>query len=158
MCGEHLIVTHGVTVSRGSSPRVRGTCRASIGSWHRHGIIPACAGNMCCSRRCCSCRWDHPRVCGEHRRGQVVEPQASGSSPRVRGTSYYTLSNAVGTGIIPACAGNIIPTHFAHNSARDHPRVCGEHSMAFDPKPAMVGSSPRVRGTSSSDGSPNSAM
>ena len=55
------------------------------------------------------------------------------------------------TGIIPALAGNT--SSAARNSARarDHPRACGEHMMQWYGTRAYGGSSPRLRGTPSSN-------
>ena len=50
-------------------------------------------------------------------------------------------------GIIPACAGNTSTTWTSSARARDHPRVCGEHSSPARCPPCQPGSSPRVRGT-----------
>ena len=50
-------------------------------------------------------------------------------------------------GIIPACAGNTRYEHTDNSPPRDHPRVCGEHSVSLTFDVAPLGSSPRVRGT-----------
>ena len=70
-----------------------------------------------------------------------------GSSPRVRGTLLALCGLLVGSGIIPACAGNTTPSRRRFGRPRDHPRVCGEHyGLAWRVLDAQ-GSSPRVRGT-----------
>ena len=57
--------------------------------------------------------------------------------------------NAGGGGIIPAYAGNTPQCDRGWNRARDHPRVCGEHSVRVVRRSAARGSSPRMRGTPS---------
>ena len=49
-------------------------------------------------------------------------------------------------GIIPACAGSTVPAGRISPSCRDHPRMCGEHCCTCALMPAIVGSSPHVRG------------
>ena len=90
---------------------------------------------------------DHPRVCGEHVQGPVLFGHLPGSSPRVRGTQEAAGLSAVLRGIIPACAGNTEFRRMLMISARDHPRMCGEHSSPFQSRFSPAGSSPRVRGT-----------
>ena len=58
-----------------------------------------------------------------------------------------TRTRAMRPGIIPACAGNTEFRRMLMISARDHPRVCGEHSSPFQSRFSPAGSSPRVRGT-----------
>ena len=70
---------------------------------------------------------DHPRVCGEHWRLNVICTTELGSSPRMRGTPNDGPANAPADG--------------------DHPRVCGEHRMLAAVLAVLEGSSPRMRGT-----------
>ena len=86
VCGEHSIVIGAFKALKGSSPRVRGTRGgpAREGAWL--GIIPACAGNTRHWRSRNVQKWDHPRVCGEHVRADLMDCLDRGSSPRVRGT------------------------------------------------------------------------
>ncbi len=53
--------------------------------------------------------------------------------------------------LIPACAGNIQELHLGVGQWPAHPRVCGEHSLKIEWRPAGHGSSPRVRGTYDDD-------
>ena len=111
------------------------------------GIIPACAGNR--SRRR-SKRWslrDHPRVCGEQISVTFPRHDMAGSSPRVRGTGRAAGRYFDHDGIIPACAGNRKSDSGSTCRVRDHPRVCGEQEKGETNIKALVGSSPRVRGT-----------
>ena len=50
-------------------------------------------------------------------------------------------------GIIPAYAGNTCKLLDRYRRRRDHPRVCGEHSVSKMVCEAQAGSSPRMRGT-----------
>ena len=70
-----------------------------------------------------------------------------GSSPRVRGTQCYGQPSPQSTGIIPACAGNTSQGWNRRYPERDHPRVCGEHTLTEAGDRISQGSSPRVRGT-----------
>ena len=135
------------TGQSGSSPRVRGTRALGHETGRFAGIIPACAGNTFRRWRCRCRRRDHPRVCGEHGTGGIKMQMAQGSSPRVRGTRGQYVGLELGEGIIPACAGNTFGLLYRSHNRRDHPRVCGEHTMRNFPYLRDEGSSPRVRGT-----------
>ena len=88
VCGEHFEYSTVTYRVEGSSPRVRGTHGHERDLRIGGGIIPACAGNTR-RHRCAAHRArDHPRVCGEHRKGSQLPPSVEGSSPRVRGTPY----------------------------------------------------------------------
>ena len=147
VCGEHSRRTATVSVTLGSSPRVRGTLHGAGVAHERVGIIPACAGNTQPGRNLGRRRRDHPRVCGEHKREIQAGRDVAGSSPRVRGTREQRQREPRLAGIIPACAGNTSPAYPRVRQARDHPRVCGEHCTYADTVGSVKGSSPRVRGT-----------
>ena len=135
-----------LTRIEGSSPRMRGA-RARHGRYLLvRGIIPAYAGSTTCRWNQPTHRWDHPRVCGEHPCSAVSMACATGSSPRMRGalTGYPFLS--VWHGIIPAYAGSTTSIYRDKFQARDHPRVCGEHSAGESNANETAGSSPRMRG------------
>ena len=76
----------------------------------------------------------------------------AGSSPRVRGTPAERVVALDPPGIIPACAGNTHGLITWMPMARDHPRVCGEHTWVNYVDADGEGSSPRVRGTPALDG------
>ncbi len=80
----------------------------------------------------------------------VISPAASGSSPRVRGTPCRRNGQQVFHRFIPACAGNAPPGFSPHCAPAVHPRVCGERYQIRPPQTVVIGSSPRVRGTRSS--------
>ena len=176
VCGEHNLIKSFVDGKTGSSPRVRGTPRtnrphnlmpgiipACAGNTQslllfgcrivdaevvdEFGIIPACAGNTHCMTPTSAVSWDHPRVCGEHVITSANKAEASGSSPRVRGTLRIVRRFSTCQGIIPACAGNTPWKRPDGSWPRDHPRVCGEHGGWRADAAPRQGSSPRVRGT-----------
>ena len=127
---------------------MRGTRTPASRESVQNGIIPAYAGNTSLSGNLEDFGGDHPRVCGEHVRNDRAIEARAGSSPRMRGTHADWLERCRILGIIPAYAGNtprptvrrtwcrIIPAYAGNTprttsrsgSARDHPRVCGEHS------------------------------
>ena len=127
VCGEHFGAGVPVSISTGSSPRMRGTLKKRGKPMCVIGIIPAYAGNTHARRSRNSTARDHPRVCGEHlfraRRATYIQ----GSSPRMRGTRGANPRRAHRMGIIPAYAGNTPRPHDTCPATRDHPRVCGEH-------------------------------
>ena len=131
----------------GLSPRVRVTRPAANPAGVRRRIIPACAGNTLPRARATCRTRDHPRVCGEHETHPVTVAMTLGSSPRVRGTPVVVLSVSVRFGIIPACAGNTRDGLTQRRAPWNHPRVCGEHTLAIIEPFSNQGSSPRVRGT-----------
>ena len=147
VCGEHALLMILSTGSAGSSPRVRGTRTHETYSRWEVGIIPACAGNTWTEGLRPGDAGDHPRVCGEHAPPLACLFDARGSSPRVRGTHGRHVQNRTLAGIIPACAGNTPAKAASPSRNRDHPRVCGEHSVTASGHACMRGSSPRVRGT-----------
>ena len=90
-------------------------------------------------------------MCGEQLKDAYGNCQDVGSSPRVRGTVRAACAIACVVGIIPACAGN---SRWATPQAvhlRDHPRVCGEQASSTTFCFVVAGSSPRMRGTGSSN-------
>ena len=111
------------------------------------GIIPAYAGNTCHERFASFATRDHPRICGEHCLVHFVPPWLMGSSPHMRGT-HESLRRVLDVhGIIPAYAGNTSSTRLAVSPCRDHPRICGEHSLVNVVHWLTWGSSPHMRGT-----------
>ena len=147
VCGEHTYWAYVSEPCVGSSPRMRGTPVIRIRAPSRTGIIPAYAGNTGEAMRQYTSNGDHPRVCGEHPVVVYFVGGLSGSSPRMRGTLGDCLVLVVGSGIIPAYAGNTGFAETVQMSLGDHPRVCGEHLKMHRPEAAVWGSSPRMRGT-----------
>ena len=154
-------------VRLGSSPRMRGTLIVLISLAMVARFIPAHAGNTVRGARSAlgrfipahagntAVRW-HPMpsftrfipACAGNTPDLTVWPRARGSSPRMRGTQPCSHRALRGRRFIPACAGNTHPRRL-WPSAPVHPRVCGEHYQPTHCRKAVVGSSPRVRGTPS---------
>ena len=111
------------------------------------GIIPAYAGNTGVQSGSAALGRDHPRVCGEHTLLLLGAGPGVGSSPRMRGTRTAVTSPCPTSRIIPAYAGNTASDCCHIGAPRDHPRVCGEHTLISHDIPTYAGSSPRMRGT-----------
>ena len=126
---------------------MRGTQHATSFLRVAAGIIPAYAGNTTSKVKDKHLWRDHPRVCGEHSSSPWMLSEATGSSPRMRGTRYDAEKQKLTQRIIPAYAGNTPYEPPCDCGAWDHPRVCGEHADANKIYPGQVGSSPRMRGT-----------
>ena len=131
----------------GSSPRVRGTRPSPARPPTTSRFIPACAGNS--GQRGAPARRSavHPRVCGELEPAKWAQGGQAGSSPRVRGTRAALRPRRGRHRFIPACAGNSFCERTRGKSASVHPRVCGELELFASRFRALLGSSPRVRGT-----------
>ena len=84
---------------------------------------------------------------GEHYKAIDEGYANDGSSPRGRGTQLPTSSFPFSIRIIPAWAGNTLPSASAGRARSDHPRVGGEHSFCSGVSFLNAGSSPRGRGT-----------
>ena len=110
-------------------------------------IIPTGAGLTDAPQLDTKAFGDHPRGCGAHvikcRRYEFIP----GSSPRVRGSLARRARLTLQLGIIPAGAGLTTPAAKKRASAGDHPRGCGAHTALLVEMPAVLGSSPRVRGS-----------
>ena len=126
---------------------MRGTPKTAVFYDGSAGIIPAYAGNTSGYPSARPYARDHPRVCGEHLISCTFPRNASGSSPRMRGTRRFRKASTPNNGIIPAYAGNTPQAERPEPTRRDHPRVCGEHGVVREPICRKTGSSPRMRGT-----------
>ena len=147
VCGEHVSSNSQALSNTGSSPRMRGTLGTHYLEQRGFGIIPAYAGNTIIVVQRFVYVGDHPRVCGEHFQHYYVPLEPEGSSPRMRGTPVTDYQGATYHGIIPAYAGNTLSLMGVDCRLRDHPRVCGEHSVHEMGYWSRRGSSPRMRGT-----------
>ncbi len=127
-CGEHATSASATEMSRGSSPRVRGTLPAAVGEILCPRLIPAGAGNTGPKHTRPLGRAAHPRGCGEHRRDAGGGKDVLGSSPRVRGTLWSGRPGRCRTRLIPAGAGNTGLWSSTPPPPPAHPRGCGEHS------------------------------
>ena len=126
-CGAHNLYCLKCDISKGSSPRMRGSPTADRIHMVQLGIIPAHAGLTRVKRTTRQKRRDHPRACGAHMHGAPGSGKSMGSSPRMRGSQKGPVRAQQVHGIIPAHAGL---TSLAKDDARrmgDHPRACGAH-------------------------------
>ena len=147
VCGEQSLIHSAISSLYGSSPRVRGTDRSSVGGGSRRRFIPACAGNSDNRRAALTPVPVHPRVCGEQPPCSIGDTATAGSSPRVRGT-VVGIELAISLWrFIPACAGNRTRSPPLACRRPVHPRVCGEQRADETMGAIRTGSSPRVRGT-----------
>ena len=126
VCGENALVACFTTLSRGSSPRVRGKRRDNLRRYQERGLIPACAGKT-------------PPPAGSL-------GHYGGSSPRVRGKPRQFGAAIRRGGLIPACAGKTLGARGSRLTSTAHPRVCGENKLIWRRGFKRRGSSPRVRG------------
>ena len=151
MCGEHSRLCLMPSMRTGSSPHVRGAPRSAGQRRLRGGIIPACAGSTRRFSKSRAAGRDHPRMCGEHTRPAGTRRRARGSSPHVRGARLGRSKRSRSAGIIPACAGSTLQSTRTTSGSRDHPRMCGEHSISGLSTVMATGSSPHVRGAHGAD-------
>ena len=126
---------------------MRGTRLLRKESEHLERFIPAYAGNTPVISSSANSSSVHPRVCGEHAIRLSGFAPSCGSSPRMRGTLYKTISDEGTERFIPAYAGNTVTKSNQKLPVPVHPRVCGEHGHEIEPEAAGAGSSPRMRGT-----------
>ena len=147
LCGEHACVGRPSNSFHGSSPPVRGTLGVPNAAPLRRRFIPACAGNTTLHRQPDDRSAVHPRLCGEHPMTRVTCCWFIGSSPPVRGTLRYRVSQCRRGRFIPACAGNTTRRPLPRHVEPVHPRLCGEHSRSQVDFHSRPGSSPPVRGT-----------
>ena len=108
--------------------------------------IPACAGEPAIFLLPMIATGVYPRVCGGTRCGGAVYAPGSGLSPRVRGNRITVNEVRLGTGSIPACAGEPESGLQRRLQARVYPRVCGGTNHPGAGWPDIQGLSPRVRG------------
>ena len=86
-CGEQSRPALGLPLSRGSSPRLRGTDHGRGGRYGDCRFIPAPAGNSRNTPPKKQMAPVHPRACGEQATSSRQMSSPSGSSPRLRGTA-----------------------------------------------------------------------
>ena len=149
MRGEHSACSRRTTAPTGSSPHARGAPEALGDDEQIAGIIPACAGSTTASTWESRRRWDHPRMRGEHRLFKGATISVKGSSPHARGAQVAGFHRHDERGIIPACAGSTTACTSGARTARDHPRMRGEHWSPHSTSSGARGSSPHARGTTS---------
>ncbi len=131
----------------GRSPRARGSPASPSANDVAAGSIPACAGEPAGSLGLRASRRVDPRVRGGASHAAMMYSRATGRSPRARGSRLAGDGCGIGSGSIPACAGEPeIPLRHRPAHGVD-PRVRGgaiRHSAADFPS---TGRSPRARGS-----------
>ncbi len=105
-CGEHSWRPRWRPIRGGSSPRLRGTPNTLAARAKARRFIPAPAGNTHSAPDPLPLRPVHPRACGEHSARTRRFSQATGSSPRLRGTRRRSTVPHPRMRFIPAPAGN----------------------------------------------------
>ena len=105
-CGEQLSMEKMPPRAAGSSPRMRGTVRASRRQSRTGRFIPAHAGNSAAPHGVHAAHSVHPRACGEQGSSSSTSSHGSGSSPRMRGTDRRYGVRRRFRRFIPAHAGN----------------------------------------------------
>ena len=146
-CGEQVASARSLSVTGGSSPRMRGTGRP-CGAHHVDiRFIPAHAGNRRTHLRSAANGPVHPRACGEQGATCLSLDGNFGSSPRMRGTELRAAWTRTRRRFIPAHAGNRRTTSSCAMDQAVHPRACGEQRLLLSVGIARSGSSPRMRGT-----------
>ena len=109
-------------------------------------IIPAYAGSTQVAAKMRLVMPDHPRIRGEHSSAFLMRISIEGSSPHTRGAPTSKSSSALPERIIPAYAGSTAPRPNGAEDDEDHPRIRGEHIVAWMAKYENAGSSPHTRG------------
>ena len=126
--GEHEKTRHPPPQTPGSSPHTRGA-RRQCGLYDEiPRIIPAYAGSTSRNGAVASIAADHPRIRGEHAPLMATCRSSPGSSPHTRGAQILAAVRRWPSGIIPAYAGSTATGPTRARTARDHPRIRGEHS------------------------------
>ena len=144
--GEHCQRSSVAPPIWGSSPHTRGAPAPSRNHQLQSRIIPAYAGSTRGSAHCRIGGRDHPRIRGEHIRAKAYDPNRSGSSPHTRGARHLEIAVDPIQRIIPAYAGSTVTVYSFVASAKDHPRIRGEHSICLKFCHLTMGSSPHTRG------------
>ena len=147
MCGAAAQASAQSPVSRGLSPRVRGSRAPCLSGQSHRGSIPACAGQPSQRDTDIKTRRVYPRVCGAACGGGDSRGLEIGLSPRVRGSHRVGHVELDIDRSIPACAGQ--PRRRLHSAGRQevYPRVCGAAAGSVACGMTDIGLSPRVRGS-----------
>ena len=110
------------------------------------GITPAYAGKRNAIGVLSLHAKDHPRVCGEKTPMLPCFVHPWGSPPRMRGKAKPYHLGPLERRITPAYAGKRAAMPALVRRPWDHPRVCGEKTLADAEKAVAAGSPPRMRG------------
>ena len=125
-CGEKLKNSGCTDTPMGSPPPMRGKESALAASAVTTRITPAHAGKRGWVPGISRGGRDHPRPCGEKRRGRASEAQHGGSPPPMRGKGKAQAQIEQEGRITPAHAGKSRGHLHRRHTHEDHPRPCGE--------------------------------
>ena len=145
-CGENLCFQLLAVTTAGSPPQVRGKHEGCQEFVHFCRITPAGAGKTASPLFIAASSSDHPRRCGENRKGVDKSDTVQGSPPQVRGKLIQAIVDALPQRITPAGAGKTSPRKCEHVQTQDHPRRCGENNLSHVVDLTGSGSPPQVRG------------
>ena len=127
-CGENSSSKTACRLRAGSPPRMRGKHSRRFAVITISGITPADAGKTCVPPYKECKKWDHPRGCGENRRGGECVCGFGGSPPRMRGKLLLAVKRERYMRITPADAGKTGSSRSQAMTQMDHPRGCGENT------------------------------
>ena len=130
VCGENPVGGVGLSISGGTSPRMRGKLFLPRRGVRLSRNIPAYAGKTRSSFPIGIINKEHPRVCGENLWVSMIAMAKSGTSPRMRGKLPQGDLGMVDSRNIPAYAGKTKNSTTCQNVTTEHPRVCGENHSA----------------------------
>ena len=145
--GEQSRYQYATALRAGSSPRTRGTVALGLAGGRDDRFIPAHAGNRAGCLVNLPLLSVHPRARGEQRAADQACINATGSSPRTRGTVAQQRNPVVIARFIPAHAGNRASAGRCSEPRPVHPRARGEQCIDWSVPCPSIGSSPRTRGT-----------
>ena len=134
-CGEKLLTNGQMSQEQGSPPPMRGKECAHNLAQYLARITPAHAGkSVRASARGRSPR-DHPRPCGEKKRGGSAGGKAGGSPPPMRGKARSLGACPLVPRITPGHAGKRRVIRAIAPNCEDHPRPCGEKATSQSRSP-----------------------
>ena len=126
-CGENYRMRNGLSLERGSPPRMRGKRAQSRRNIGVRRITPADAGKTIELLNALNTTGDHPRGCGENFRTATARSTHAGSPPRMRGKRNIMMNTIRLIRITPADAGKTVLATATIAAIKDHPRGCGEN-------------------------------
>ena len=145
-CGGTVMTASRLSSIRGLSPRVRGNRLVRTPNEEASGSIPARAGEPRTWQAHNGPAMVYPRACGGTADVPACKPGGKGLSPRVRGNLNVGVVWEVGTGSIPARAGEPTASSGLTSPAPVYPRACGGTWFIQLFTKEGDGLSPRVRG------------
>ena len=147
-CGSIVYTGGGEFLGDGSSPRLWGVWSSEKLPFFCARFIPTPVGSISefpRSPRFCPV---HPHACGEYATVSVSMKLSSGSSPRLWGVSRAQAHASGERRFIPTPVGSMRSWPGQPRSFPVHPHACGEYASRFNITSAIVGSSPRLWGVS----------